>query len=107
MISREGVTAEMLSAVKNMLNITWDDSGTDERICAFIGSATAYLDGIGGGALDYDNDGMARTLMMEYVRYARDEALDVFENNYQALILALKNGRAIDAYVEETRPTEE
>ena len=50
---------------------------------------------------------MARTLMMEYVRYARDEALDVFENNYQALILALKNGRAVDAYVEETRPTEE
>lgn len=39
---------------------------------------------------------------MEYVRYARDEALDVFENNYTALILAMQNEGAVKAYAEST-----
>ena len=35
---------------------------------------------------------------MEYVRYARDGALDVFENNYQHLILAMQNNRKVMDY---------
>ena len=45
-------------------------------------------------------------MMMEFVRYARDEALDVFENNYMALILNMQNGRMVRAYVESTKQTE-
>lgn len=86
-MTRQTVPAALLADVKNYLNITWDDVATDAKISGLIASAAAYLDGKLGGQPDYEADGMARTLLMEYARYARDSALDVFETNYQALIL--------------------
>lgn len=97
---------QLLADVKNYLNITWDDEATDEKVRGLIASATVYLDGKGGGALDYENDGLPRTLMMEYVRYMRDEALDVFENNYKSMILAMQNERLVPLSVESTKPTD-
>ena len=99
-------SAELLADVENYLNITWDDETTDNKIRGFIAAAMAYLNEKGGSVLDYDADGLPRTLMMEYVRYARDEALDVFENNYMALILNMQNGRMVREYVESTKQTE-
>lgn len=91
MITRENVPVDLLADVKNYLNITWDDEATDAKISGLIASAAAYLDGKLGGQPDYEADGMPRTLLMEYVRYARDSALDVFESNYLALILTAQN----------------
>lgn len=91
MITRESVPADLLADVKNYLNITWDDEATDAKIVGLIASAAAYLDSKLGGRPDYEADGMPRTLLMEYVRYARDSALDVFESNYLALILTAQN----------------
>jgi len=91
MIPRDNVPPKLLADVKNYLNITWDDEATDAKINGLIASAAAYLDGKLGGQPDYEADGMARTLLMEYVRYARDSALDVFESNYLALILTAQN----------------
>ena len=104
-MKRTEVSSELLKDVKNHLNITWDDDATDEKIRGLIAAATVYLDGKGGAKLDYEADGLPRTLMMEYVRYARDEALDVFENNYVMLILAMQNERAVTAYVESAEQT--
>ncbi len=98
---RKEVSDELLADVKNHLNITWDDSATDNKIRGLIASATVYLDGKGGTVLDYDADGLPRMLMMEFVRYARDEALDVFENNYMSLILSMQNEMAVMNYAEE------
>jgi len=103
---RTAVPEELLADVKNQLNITWDDDATDNKIRGLIASASIYLDGKGGAVLDYEADGLPRTLLMEYVRYARDEALDVFENNYTALILAMQNERAVIAYAESTQQAE-
>ena len=99
-MKRNEISAELLSDVKNHLNITWDDDATDNKIRGLIAAATAYLDGKGGTDLDYDADGLPRMLMMEFVRYARDEALDVFENNYMSMILSMQNEIAVIAYVE-------
>lgn len=101
-MKRNEISAELLADVKNHLNITWDDDATDNKIRGLIASATVYLDGKGGTALDYDADGLPRMLMMEFVRYARDEALDVFENNYMSMILSMQNEMAVMAYVEGT-----
>lgn len=90
-MTRRTVPAALLADVKNYLNITWDDEATNAKISGLIASASAYLDGKLGGQPDYEADGMPRTLLMEYVRYARDSALDVFESNYQALILTAQN----------------
>ena len=43
-------------------------------------------------------DGMPRTLLMEYVRYARDSALDVFESNYLSMLLGMQNEKAVKNY---------
>lgn len=103
---RSDISDELLADVKNHLNITWDDSATDNKIRGLIASATVYLDGKGGTVLDYDADGLPRMLMMEFVRYARDEALDVFENNYMSMILSMQNEMAVMNYAEETKQTE-
>ena len=44
---------------------------------------------------------------MEYVRHARDAALDVFENNYLALLLDMQNRRAVERFVESTAAASE
>ena len=105
-MQRQSIPAKLLADVENYLNITWDDETTDNKIRGFIAAAMAYLNEKGGSVLDYDADGLPRTLMMEYVRYARDEALDVLENNYMALILNMQNGRMVREYVESTKQTE-
>lgn len=99
-MKRTEIPAALLADVKNNLNITWEDQATDDKIRGLIASASAYLDAKGGEVLDYEADGMPRTLLMEYVRYARDEALDVFENNYRSMILDMQNGLAVKAYAE-------
>ena len=94
-MNRDNVPAQLLSDIKNYLNITWDDTATDEKLCGMISSGTMYLDGKGGGTLDYESDGTPRTLLFEYVRYMRSNALDVFENNYTALILNMQAERLV------------
>ena len=98
MTGRYNLPEGLLTDVKNYLDITWDDEATDAKVAGLIASGMAYLDGKLGEAGDYMADGMPRTLLMEYVRYARDSALDVFENNYQALLLGMQNGRLVSAY---------
>lgn len=101
-MQREKVSNALLSDVKNYLNITWDDEATDSKISSLIASGMVYLNLKYGEEADYTADGMPRTLLMEYVRYARDSALDVFENNYLALLMGMQNERLVAAYAVES-----
>lgn len=107
MINRNNVSTQLLSDIKNYLNITWDDAATDDKLRNMTASGMSYLDGKGGGTLDYESDGTPRTLLFEYVRYMRSNALDVFENNYTALILNMQAERLVTdgETVEGTTPT--
>lgn len=96
-VSRTALPDGLLADVKNYLNITWDDDATDQKIAGLIASGMVYLNGKLGGEIDYTADGNPRTLLMEYVRYARDSALDVFENNYLSLLLGAQNERLVSA----------
>lgn len=93
---------ELLQDVKNYLGITWEDQVTDNKISGLIESGIAYLNSKRGGYEDYSQPSLSRTLLMEYVRYMRDSALDVFENNYRSMIIAMRNERAVELYVAET-----
>lgn len=106
MAARDSLPAELLDVIKCYLGITWHDDNTDAKIAGLTAAGMAYLDGKYGGQADYDSDGLPRTLLFEYVRYARDAALDVFENNYRSMILAMQNDRKVEAYVETAEPTE-
>ena len=98
MVSRDRLPEGLLADIKNYLNITWDDDATDAKVSGLIAAGMVYLNAKYGEEADYTADGMPRTLLMEYVRYARDSALDVFENNFQALLLGMQNGRRVNAY---------
>lgn len=91
----------LLHDVRNVLDVTWTDENTDLKLMNFIDAGVAYLDDKLGTAGDYLSPGYPRSLLFEYVRYARDEALDVFENNYLGLILAMQNSRKVGAYAAE------
>ena len=90
----------LLDDIKVYLQITWDDNVTDQRVTGFIEDGMAYLDDKLGKAGDYTSPGYPRTLLKEYCRYARDAALDVFENNYQSQILARQGNRGVMNLVE-------
>ena len=104
MTGRYNLPEGLLTDVKNYLDITWDDEATDAKVAGLIASGMAYLDGKLGEAGDYASDGMPRTLLMEYVRYARDSALDVFEGNYLSLLLDMRHERAVRRYAERAVP---
>lgn len=105
MVGRDSLPQGLLADVKNYVNITWDDEATDAKVSGLIASGMAYLNAKYGEEADYTADGMPRTLMMDYVRYGLSDALDVFENNYQALLLGMQNERRVSAYaVESTLP---
>lgn len=92
----------LLSDVKNWLDITWDDEATDAKMSGLIASGMAYLDGKLGEEGDYTVDGLPRTLLLEYCRYGRDSALDVFENNYRPLLLAMQHERRVRTFELES-----
>lgn len=91
----------LLSDVKLYVGITWEEEGTDRNVRNLINLGIAYIDDKLGAAGDYAADGFPRTLLFEYVRYARDGALDVFETNYLSMILAMQNDRSVKQYAEK------
>lgn len=102
MTRREQIPAELLADVKNYLGITWSDD--DAKIRGIIASGEVYLDTKRGAPADYEEDGLPRTLLLDYCRYVRDNALDVFENNYKALLLTMRHERLVVDYVEDALP---
>ncbi len=94
------VSDNLLKAVKNYLNITWDDAADDEKLAGLIAAGESYLDGKLGTSGDYGTPGTEQMLLFDFVRYARDSALDVFENNYLSLLLGAQNIKAVDKYAE-------
>lgn len=101
---RTEVPAGLLDDVKAFLDVTWQDPATDKKYTEMILSGMAFLDGIYGAQADYTVPGEPRTLLMEYVRYDRDSALDVFVTNYQNRLLAMQNNKKVTDYVESTVP---
>lgn len=90
----------LLEDIKAQMDITWQDEGTDRKVRELALSGMAYLDLKRGSPADYTVHGLPRTLLMEYVRYGRDAALDVFETNYLSLIVAMRNEGLVDGYVQ-------
>lgn len=99
---KKNIPDTLLADVKNYLNITWNDDNEDDKVKEYIASGSMYLDNKGGEVLDYLSDGLPRTLLFEYARYMRDSALEVFENNYRSLIMAMQSERAVARYVQNT-----
>ena len=103
-MARRTISATLLADILNYLNITWTDTATEAKITNIIQGGIAYLNGKYGGEADYESDGLPRDLLFEYCQYRRDGALDVFENNYLSLILAMQHRKAVIEYAEMESP---
>lgn len=101
MTREEIFSTGLLADVESHLDVTWQDEATDQKYLQYIASGIQYLDHKAGAPLDYGLEGDGRTLLLEYVRYARDGAMDVYETNYLHLLLAMQNDRMVSAYVED------
>ena len=97
----DGIRDVLLPDVKNYLDITWDDDAVNTKVWNLTVGGMSYLDGKIGEPQDYTTPGLHRDLLMDYVRYARDGAADIFENNYRHLILAAQNERRASAYAAQ------
>lgn len=94
----------ILSMVKNELNISWVDPETDKKIARMIESGMYYLNDKAGEELDYSSSGYGQELLIEYVRYSRDAALDVFEYNFRSRIITMQNNRRMSRAKDAVPP---
>lgn len=85
----------LLEELKLYCGITWEDPVTDRQVRTLMENGMAFLDLKRGAPADYHTPGLPRSLLMDYVRYGRAEALDVFEENYLSLITAMQNERRV------------
>lgn len=79
----------LLDAVKAYLNITWQDEPTNTEITGYINRGMARLQHIAGAPLDFSVEDQPRSLLLDYCRYARSKALEVFEKNFEAELMDL------------------
>lgn len=94
------VSDALLADINNHLDNTWRDEARDKKVLGFIRSGMVYLNDKLGQKADYEADGYPRTLLFEFVRYARDGAMDLFETNYKSMILAMQNQKAVSDYAQ-------
>ena len=80
----------LLNAAKNYLDITWEDADTDTKLTGILERGIAYLNRIAGVEQDYTVEGDSKSLLFDYARYVRSNALDEFLTNYLPELLALQ-----------------
>lgn len=94
----------LLAEVKTYLRIDHDTD--DLLLLSTIKRGEARLNKIAGHELGYEESSMERSLLMDYVRYSRSYALEVYEKNFQSELLELHYS-AQAAVSEEVTDTDE
>lgn len=86
----------MLTEVKeDVLKITWDYE--DNKIMKIIERGKSYLKDLTGTNLNFEEEGQAKSLLLNYCRYDYNSALEYFEENFQGQILRLQLMEAVKA----------
>ena len=91
----------LLTAVRNYLDITWEDPAGDEKLSGIIARGIKYINSVAGAELDYTVEDKPRELLFDYCRYVRSNALDEFQNNYLHELLSLQIAQEVKDYVAE------
>lgn len=89
----------MLQEVKEYLKITWDDE--DSYIQGIINRGKDYLNNLTGTELDFKVEGQPKALLLDYCRYAYNNALEYFEENFHKEIVRLQFTEAVKENVPE------
>ena len=100
------VTAELLADAKNYLDITWRDDETDKKLTGILARGMAFLDRVAGTELDYTAEDIPRSLLFDYARYARENALNDFTEHYLTELNSLRVYTEGEAAAEDDDETE-
>lgn len=93
---------QLLSLCRNELQITWEDSDTDDRIKNHIQNGITYLSRVTGAAdTDYNAGGKANALLLAYVRRAISGDISTFEADYLNEIIELQIDSEVESYENE------
>ena len=106
-VDRYNIDSQLICELKAYVGITWNDYVTNYKFQNIVASSMVYLQEKLGEDIDFNEQTVARELLFERVRYAWASALDVFENNYLSLILAMQNEKKVRDYVEKAKQAEE
>lgn len=79
----------MLKELKNRLAITWSDSGINEKLQALTEESKEALNYLIGVELDYSKP-ENRELLFNRIRYAYNNALEFFEENFHSEITRIQ-----------------
>ena len=77
----------MLQIVKDYLKITWGDE--DAGLTDLISRGQEYLNNLVGAELNFE-EALPCSLLLDYCRYAYNNAIEYFEDNFQKEILRLQ-----------------
>jgi hypothetical protein len=91
----------LLTDVKNYLDITWNDDALDLKIEGIINRGMKYIDTMSGNNEDYLLEEKPRELLFDYCRYARSHGLEDFKNNFKHELLSLQINRKVERYNAE------
>lgn len=89
-----------LAAVKNYLDITWDDPNTDSKLQGIMARAESVLNEYAGETLDFDTDPNTALcqLYLDCCRYIWNHAFEDFETNFRAQLISLRAKRQVRDY---------
>lgn len=92
---------QLLQDAKDYLHISWDDEKTDKNLSGMIKRGMSHLNKISGVTLNFIEEDSPRQLLLDYVRYANSQALEVFNTNFQSELLELNLEYAVKRAMEE------
>lgn len=95
------VEREMLRDARNYLDITYEDEETDRKLAGILERGKSYLNNVAGTELDYEEGTCQRALLFDYCRYAGNNALELFEENFKTELISLRIGEQVKDYAEQ------
>ncbi|WP_431030050.1 hypothetical protein [Lysinibacillus sp. LZ02] len=103
----EIVKAELLTELKDNLQITWEDDVTDRSLVRFITSSKNVLNELCNGELEYAAGSTERELLLERCRYMWNNATDSFRENYRKDLQRLSMKYAVKKFKEKEADSSE
>ncbi len=83
----------LLLELKDYLKITWDNE--DAYLQNIINRGQEYLKDLTVTDLDFEKEGLAKSLLLDYCRYYYNNAVEYFEENFQRQIVRLQLMEAV------------
>lgn len=97
----------LLEELKNYLDITWEDEGTDKKLEGILNRAKNILSEYAGEALVFDSaQETEKQLLFDCCRYIYNNSLEDFKTNFGAELITLRAKFAIKAVSDDAEVSE-